>query len=325
MHPFDDRGGAARGDHGAFGDDRADAGRGGRDRRRHARRGADPDTVVTGRVEFDSRQVGPGGLFVAMRRRARRRARLRLGGASAAGAVAAHRHPAGRRAQHRGRATPLAALAALASAVLRRLPDATVVGITGSSGKTSTKDLLAQLLAEPRPDRRAARLVQQRARPPVHGAARRRRRPASSCSRTSARGIGHIRYLTDIAPPRIGVVLNVGTAHLGEFGTAGRDRPGEGRARRGAAGCRRGGVAVLNADDPLVRAMAARTPARVVRFGESRRCRRPGGRDPTGRAGPARVRSAHRRGGAPRSRCGSSASTRSATPWRPRPSPSSAG
>ena len=81
-----------------------------------------------------------------------------------------------------------------------------------------------------------------------------------------ARGIGHIAYLTGIAPPDVAVVLNVGSAHLGEFGSRARSR------RRRVSWCeafRRPGVAVLNADDPAVAAMAGRTQGRVVRVGRS--------------------------------------------------------
>jgi UDP-N-acetylmuramoyl-tripeptide--D-alanyl-D-alanine ligase len=68
-----------------------------------------------------------------------------------------------------------------------------------------------------------------------------------------ARGIGHIEYLTTMAPPRIGVVLNVGTAHVGEFGSGQRSPPPSPSSSRR---CRLDGLAVLNADDPAVRAMA---------------------------------------------------------------------
>jgi UDP-N-acetylmuramoyl-tripeptide--D-alanyl-D-alanine ligase len=82
----------------------------------------------------------------------------------------------------------------------------------------------------------------------------------------SARGPGHIRALCETAPPRIGAVLNVGSAHLGEFGSR------EGIARTKGElpeALPADGVAVLNADDPLVRAMADRTKARVVLVGEA--------------------------------------------------------
>jgi UDP-N-acetylmuramoyl-tripeptide--D-alanyl-D-alanine ligase len=79
----------------------------------------------------------------------------------------------------------------------------------------------------------------------------------------SARGIGHIAYLCRVAPPRYGVVLNVGHAHAGEFG--GLDQVARAKGELVEA-LPADGVAILNADDPRVLAMAARTQARVVTF-----------------------------------------------------------
>ena len=79
-----------------------------------------------------------------------------------------------------------------------------------------------------------------------------------------ARGIGHIRHLTEVAPLRIAAVLNVGTAHLGEFGSREAIAQAKGELIEGLPP---DGVAVLNADDALVSAMAPRTRARVVTFG----------------------------------------------------------
>ena len=78
----------------------------------------------------------------------------------------------------------------------------------------------------------------------------------------SARHPGNIAALAGIAPPAIGVVLNVGTAHLGEFGSR------EAIARTKAElpqSVPATGVVILNVDDPAVAAMAAQTAARVVR------------------------------------------------------------
>jgi UDP-N-acetylmuramoyl-tripeptide--D-alanyl-D-alanine ligase len=86
---------------------------------------------------------------------------------------------------------------------------------------------------------------------------------------TSARGIGHIRALTRIAPPRIGVVLNVGSAHLGEFGSREAIATAKAELVEALPAATDGGIAVLNADDPLVAGMANRTRARVVTVGES--------------------------------------------------------
>ncbi len=82
----------------------------------------------------------------------------------------------------------------------------------------------------------------------------------------SARGIGHIAYLAGIAPPRIGAVLNVGRAHAGEFGSIDAVAKAKGELVEALPAGSAGGVAVLNADDPNVLAMAQRTPARVVTF-----------------------------------------------------------
>ena len=78
-----------------------------------------------------------------------------------------------------------------------------------------------------------------------------------------ARGIGHIAYLCDIAPPRVGVVLNVGHAHVGEFGGQPAIAQAKGELVEALPA---DGVAVLNADDPLVWAMRQRTSASVLAF-----------------------------------------------------------
>src|SRR6266568_4781901 len=89
----------------------------------------DPEAVVSGEVVIDSRRVSPGGLFAAVA------GEWSDGHDFAAAAVAAVLV-----------ADVPAALAALARSVVDALPDARIAGITGSSGKTSTKDLAAQLV-----------------------------------------------------------------------------------------------------------------------------------------------------------------------------------
>ncbi|MCW2595521.1 MAG: murF [Jatrophihabitans sp.] len=228
--------------------------------------GADPAARVTGCVEFDSRAVSSGGLFVALPGE-RVDGHDFVAAATAAGAVASlvTRPVDGPSIEV---ADGFAALAALAAAVIRRLPDTVVIGVTGSSGKTSTKDLLARVLAQAGPT----------VAPPGsynnelgHPYTVLRATPATRflVLETSARGIGHIRYLTEIAPPRIGVVLNVGSAHLGEFGSRDAIAQAKGELVEALPPGASGGVAILNADDPLVAAMAERTAARVVTFGEA--------------------------------------------------------
>ncbi|MEO6713413.1 MAG: UDP-N-acetylmuramoyl-tripeptide--D-alanyl-D-alanine ligase, partial [Mycobacteriales bacterium] len=85
----------------------------------------------------------------------------------------------------------------------------------------------------------------------------------------SARDVGHISYLTTIAPPDVAVVLNVGVAHVGVFGSRERIAHAKGELVEALPPT---GLAVLNADDEKVSAMGARTSARVVRFGASIGC-----------------------------------------------------
>ena len=228
---------------------------------------ADPDVVVTGSVEFDSRLIGPGGLFLAF-------PGDRADGhdfaptAFAAGAVAV----LGTRAVDGPSivvADVLAALAALAAAVVRRLPDLTVVGVTGSAGKTSTKDLLAALLGRVGPTVAPPESFNNELGHP-YTVLKATEETRFLVLEKSARGVGHIAYLTRIAPPRIGVVLNVGSAHLGEFGSREAIAQAKGELVEALPASPDGGVAVLNADDPAVAAMAARTTARVVTVGVSR-------------------------------------------------------
>jgi UDP-N-acetylmuramoyl-tripeptide--D-alanyl-D-alanine ligase len=81
-----------------------------------------------------------------------------------------------------------------------------------------------------------------------------------------ARGVGHIRYLTEIVRPDVAVVLNVGTAHVGEFGSVDAVAQAKGELVEALPDT---GLAVLNADDPRVLAMAGRTDGRVVLVGRS--------------------------------------------------------
>ena len=224
----------------------------------------DPTTRVTGTVEFDSRRVVSGGLFVALVGE-RVDGHDFAGQALAAGAVAVlAARPVGGPAVLV--ADPAEALARLATAVLDRLPDLTVVGVTGSSGKTSTKDLIAQLAERLGPTVAPPGSFNNEIGHP-HTALRADQTTRYLVLEKSARGLGHIAALCRIATPRIGVVLNVGTAHLGEFGSQAAVASAKGELVEALPAADRGGVAVLNADDPLVRAMAGRTRARVVTTG----------------------------------------------------------
>ncbi|MGC0414846.1 UDP-N-acetylmuramoyl-tripeptide--D-alanyl-D-alanine ligase [Embleya sp. AB8] len=225
--------------------------------------GADPAARITAEVVVDSRKVGPGTLFAAVRGE-------RVDGhdyaraAIEAGAVAV--------LAERDTGTPaivvddvIRGLGALARLITDRLSDTTVIALTGSCGKTSTKDLLGQVLAHMGPTIAPSGNFNTEIGLPltVLGVTEDTRYLVAEMG---ARHIGDIAYLCTITPPRIGLVLNVGSAHVGEFG----GREGIARAKGELVeALPADGVAVLNQDDPLVRAMAERTRARVVTFGES--------------------------------------------------------
>lgn len=239
-------------------------------------------TRVTGTVEFDSRAVGPGGLFLALPG-ARADGHDHAASAVAAGAVAVlAARPVGVPAivvqpqaaaddrasvlEHDADgsgAAVLAALGKLAKAVAADLVAGglRIIGITGSSGKTSTKDLVAAVL----------RPLGEVVAPPGSfnnelghpwTVLRATRDTDFLILEMSARHPGNIAALADIATPSIGVVLNVGTAHLGEFGSREIIAQTKSELPQSVSSS---GVVILNADDPMVAAMADVTAARVVR------------------------------------------------------------
>jgi UDP-N-acetylmuramoyl-tripeptide--D-alanyl-D-alanine ligase len=168
-----------------------------------------------------------------------------------------------------------------------RLPQITIAGITGSSGKTSTKDLTAQLVERLGPTVAPEGSWNNEFGFPLT-VLRATRGTRYLVLELAARGAGHIASLCEIAPPRIGAVLNVGHAHTGEFGGIEQVARAKGELPAALPTAAAGGVAILNADDPRVMAMAARTEARVVTFGLAAISARPTSpADPVGPIGPA--------------------------------------
>ncbi len=243
-------------------------------------------TRITGTVEFDSRAVGPGGLFLALpgahwnghdfAAAAVEKGAVAVLAARPVGVPAIVVPPATGADAASGvlehdtdgsGAAVLAALARLAGAVAAKLVDGglTIVGVTGSSGKTSTKDLLAAVLTP----------LGEVIAPPGSfnnelGHPWTVLRATESTDylvlEMSARHRGNIAALAAIAPPSIAVVLNVGTAHLGEFGS--REAIAATKAELPQAVPPSGAV-ILNVDDTAVAAMAKATEARVVRVSRS--------------------------------------------------------
>lgn len=221
---------------------------------------------VDGLIVTDSREAVPGSLYVA-RVGEHADGHQFTGDAAARGAVAALTSRVVDELPCVVVSDVQEAFATLARCIVDRAvagPAAmTVIGITGSAGKTSTKDLLGHVLAT------AGEVVA-----PVGSynsevgvpltVARVTERTRFLVAEMGADGPGHIDYLTRIAPPRIGIVLNVGVAHLGNF--ASRDEIADTKAAlvRSLPG---DGLAILNAEDPLVAAMAKESPARVQLVG----------------------------------------------------------
>lgn len=219
------------------------------------------DVVITAPAAVDSREIESGGLFVA------------LAGEHVDG------HDFVDDARSRGAVAVLAsrpvsmpcvvvddvteALGKLAHEVLNRL-DTIVIAITGSQGKTGVKDLVAHVLSGTGPTVAAVGSFNNELGVPLT-VLRATRETRYLVLEMGARGIGHIAQLCAIATPDIGVVLNVGSAHAGEFGSREATAIAKGEMVEALAP---DGVAVLNADDPLTAEMAVRSAARILTFGQ---------------------------------------------------------
>jgi UDP-N-acetylmuramoyl-tripeptide--D-alanyl-D-alanine ligase len=222
----------------------------------------DPGLRVTGPVVIDSREATAGSLFVALPGE-------RVDGhdfamaATAGGAVAVvASRPVGVPALLLD--DPAAALAPLARAVVNRLPRLTIAGITGSSGKTTTKDLVAQLAERLGPTVAPPGSFNNELGHPLT-VLRADEQTRYLILELGARGRGHIAQLCAIAPPRYGAVLNVGRAHVGGY-FADQAEVAQAKGELVEA-LPADGAAVLNADDLEVKSMRSRTAAPVIEFG----------------------------------------------------------
>ena len=259
---------------------------------------------ITGPVVTDSREMLPGGLYVA-RRGESADGHDFVAAAAERGAVAAltnrpveglpcvvvEEDPA--RLSPRPDRPPYDAVTRAFAVLAREVHDRCAahgglrtVAITGSSGKTSTKDLMAQVLQGLGPTLAPEASYNSEVGLPLT-VCRLTEDTAYLVAEMGASGAGHIAHLTQAAPPLVSVVLNVGSAHLGEFGS----REAIGRAKSEiVAALPEGGLAVLNADDDVVSAMAdvaARAGARTVLVGLGPRAQVRAERvslDPLGRA-----------------------------------------
>jgi UDP-N-acetylmuramoyl-tripeptide--D-alanyl-D-alanine ligase len=221
----------------------------------------DAGTVVSGPAFVDTRSPEPGGLFVAV-------VGERVDGHDYAGAAVESGAAAVLSTRDTGRPgvlvdDPVAALGRLAHHVLSRLPGLRVVALTGSQGKTSTKDLLAQVLAEHATTVATRGSFNNELGLPLTVL---RAEPTTELLvlEMGARHVGDLRASCEVARPDVALVLNVGKAHIGEFGSREAIATAKGEL---VEALDTDGTAVLNADDPLVAAMAGRTRGTVRTFG----------------------------------------------------------
>jgi len=231
-----------------------------------ASRGAAPDTVVSGSVQTDSRLVTDGSIFFALRGEMTDGHLFADAAVSGGAALLIVEHPLDLPVSQIVVADGVRALAALAGEVVARVRaegNLTVVGITGSNGKTTTKNLLRAVLGGVGPTVAPEGSFNNHVGAPLSmlGVDRDTR---YLLVEMGASGEGEIARLVAIATPDISVVLKVGLAHAGEFGGIDATQRAKAEIVTSLPG---DAVAVLNADDDRVRAMAAQTAARVCWFG----------------------------------------------------------
>jgi UDP-N-acetylmuramoyl-tripeptide--D-alanyl-D-alanine ligase len=231
--------------------------------------GSPDERNLTG-VSTDSRSIRPGELFVAIT--AERDGHDFIGAAVRGGAaglvVETSRVPEPRSLTTHARSVVVVAVADTAVALLdignaaRSRLDVPVIGITGSVGKTSTKDLTAAALA--------ARFVTVSSQKSFNNELGVPLTLANAPESTEvaviemgSRGPGHVARLCRVARPTIGVVTAVAAAHTEAFG--GLDQVAAAKAELVEA-VPAGGTVVLNADDRRVLAMAQRTRADVLTY-----------------------------------------------------------
>lgn len=222
--------------------------------------GDTPETVVSGLVDTDSRHIGRGDVFVAKPGDVTDGHLFVDAAASAGAALAIVEHPVEAGVTQIVVPDAVAALADLAREVVKRARDAAtvrgerfdVVGITGSNGKTTTKNLLARIL-EGEGDTIAPKASFNNEVGAPLTMLRVTERTRFLVSEFGASAPGEIARLAGLVEPDVGVVLMVGMAHAGGFG--GMESTFHAKSELVRA-LRHGGLAILNADDARVAAMA---------------------------------------------------------------------
>jgi UDP-N-acetylmuramoyl-tripeptide--D-alanyl-D-alanine ligase len=230
------------------------------------------DVLVTGEVETDSRQVSAGSLFVAKPGEQTDGHRF-VESAQSAGAVAAlvEKFQSNSSISQVVVSNTVLALGMLAKYVLERIREhgeLTVIAVTGSNGKTSTKNMLREILSANAETIAPIESFNNEVGAPI-SMLRTRYTTKFLVVELGADGLGSIDYLAKIANPDVGVVLKVGLAHVGEFGGIETTFEIKSELPR-ALGSR--AKLLLNADDSWVSQMSEDTQAEVHWFGTSGQC-----------------------------------------------------
>jgi len=225
----------------------------------------DADRLVTGEVQTDSRLVGPGDVFIAMPGEVTDGHRFAADAVAAGASLVIAERALELDAPLVVVPSGLDALWALAREIVARVRSGgrlRVVAVTGSNGKTTTKNLLRTILSADGPTVAPAGSFNNEVGTPISML---RVGPDTRylVMELGADAEGEIAAMTTLAVPDVAIVLKVGTAHIGKFG-------GQEAIARAKSELVRplpaGAVAVLNREDPLVAAMAEQTAARVVWF-----------------------------------------------------------
>ena len=224
----------------------------------------DPIVLVTGTVETDSRLVKAGSIFFARPGEVTDGHKF-IGSAVELGAVAAVvDHVVDDAVAQILVPDVTAALGKLAKYALERIrekADIKVIGITGSNGKTTTKNMLRAILSQAGPTIAPIESYNNEVGAPI-SILKSDFETKYLVVELGAGGPGSIAYLADIAKPDLGVLLKVGLAHVGEFGGIETTAKIKGEL---AAALNSDDLFIGNADDGYVRDMA--TNARQVWFG----------------------------------------------------------
>lgn len=227
---------------------------------------AAPDTVVDGAVTTDSREIGPGDVFFAKRGEFDDGHRFAPSAVDKGAALVVVEHPLDLAVPQIVVADTVDALGALATEVVRHvrsLGRLKVVGVTGSNGKTTTKNLLREILQRQGDTVASRKSFNNEVGGPIT-ALELTDGTEFLVAEMGASAVGEIARLVRMAHPDVGIVLKVGLAHAGEFGGIEQTVRAKSEMVTELAA---GEIAVLNADDPRVVTMADLTAARVVWFG----------------------------------------------------------